>query len=208
MPNHPVLHTIQALELAAQLVTHVIQTDAPRAPATDSASQAEYATYLRELQAVTAQWQAQTQLLQQLLSDHPQLMAPPPPPATHPQRLLDAQYQRYGLTEQWRAAQCHAYMHRGVVYTPARPSFRQLYRDVLTNLSADFADSFIVRCLLARTNHSLAISHDATTYNTVVFTYGGYYFNMQLAADTIRKQISSLYDVFGIPTSEFAVWVN
>jgi hypothetical protein len=49
------LHTIQVLELVAQLLTHVTQTDAPRAPASDSASQAEYATYLRELQAVTAQ---------------------------------------------------------------------------------------------------------------------------------------------------------
>jgi hypothetical protein len=54
MPNHPVLHTIQAFELAAQLVTHVTQVDAPRAPASDSARQAEYATYLRELQSVTA----------------------------------------------------------------------------------------------------------------------------------------------------------
>ncbi len=54
MPNHPVLHTIQALELAAQLLTHGTQTDAPRASVTDSASQAEYATCLRELQAVTS----------------------------------------------------------------------------------------------------------------------------------------------------------
>ena len=60
MSNHPVLHTIQALELAAQLVTHVTQADVPRAPAADSAGQAEYATYLRELSAVTSQWQAHT----------------------------------------------------------------------------------------------------------------------------------------------------
>jgi hypothetical protein len=207
MPNLPVSHTIQALQLADQLVQSVTRADGQWPDPADVASQAEYATYLRELSAVTSQWQAQTQLLVQLLSDHPQLMAPAPV-VNLPQRQLDAQYRRCGLTEPWRAAQCYAYMHRGVVYTPARPSFRQLYRDVLSNVSTDFADAFIVRCLLARNTQGFAISHDPTTYNTAVFHYRGYYLNIQLAADTIRKHIATIYDMFGLAHSDFAVWVQ
>ena len=84
MPNLPVSHTIQALQLADQLVQSVTRADGQWSDPADVASQAEYATYLRELSVVTSQWQAQTQLLVQLLSDHPLLMALPPHPATHP----------------------------------------------------------------------------------------------------------------------------
>ena len=52
MPNLPVSHTIQALQLADQLVQSVTRADGQWPDPADVASQAEYATYLRELSAV------------------------------------------------------------------------------------------------------------------------------------------------------------
>ncbi len=170
---------------------------------------AEYAAYLSELNQAAAQWQAQTQQLLQILSDHPGLISRPDPVVVPPDTaLLDRTYQRLTLAASWERHSPTAFMHAGALYALPRPSFREVYRQVLGDLVVRLRGELGPRCLAYQGAHRIAVTRDEDVYHHAVFRTDGYLFNIQLAADTIRRSITSLYDIAGLPPREFVVWVR
>ncbi len=170
---------------------------------------AEYAAYLSELNQAAAQWQAQTQQLLQILSDHPGLISPPDPTVMPPDTVeLDRTYQRLTLAESWERHSPTAFMHAGALYALPRLSFREVYRQVLGDLVVRLHGELGPRCLAYQGSHRIAVTRDEDVYHHAVFRTDGYLFNIQLAADTIRRSITSLYDIAGLGPREFVVWVR
>jgi hypothetical protein len=96
-------------------------------------------------------------------------------------------------------------MHDGVPKELHRKSFREVYRGMLQSFADAQGRELIDACHRATVRIPLTIDRD--TYHHATAEHHGYVFNVQLPADHIRKNIMSLYDVFGIPLDRFAVWV-
>ncbi len=176
---------------------------------TDYQARAELATYVRELNLTASGWQTQSELLLQLLSDHPAQMEAASPvitPVDHvTTTLLDSKYKRIGIQTPWGHLRPVAYMHDGVPRELQRKSFREVYRGVLQSFADAHGEGLIDACRRAATR--IPMTTDRNTYHHATAEHHGYVFNVQLPADNIRTNISSLYDVFGIPVARFAVWV-
>jgi hypothetical protein len=121
---------------------------------------------------------------------------------------LDMRHTRMVLADVWMHQAPVAFAHRDHIYTLLRPSFREMYRHILHDLSQTFAETFIMRCQVARHTGHLAMTDQAHIYNNATFRYAEYYFNIQLPADTIRRNIRMLYDAFALPVQGFVVWVK
>lgn len=169
---------------------------------------AEYAAYLRELNQSAAAWQAQTQQLIQILSDHPGLIQTVPPVPRRDTAALDRAYARRSLGDTWERQTPIACMHAGAVHDLARPSFRELYRQVLSDMAVRMRGVLGARCLEYQGERRIAVTRDEGVYNHAVYRADGYIFNIQLSADGIRRSIASLYDIGGLSMREFAVWVQ
>lgn len=169
---------------------------------------AEYAAYLRELNQSAAAWQAQTQQLIQILSDHPGLIQSVPPVPRRDTAALDRAYARRSLGDTWERQTPMAFMHAGAVHDLARPSFRELYRQVLSDMAVRMRGVLGARCFEYQGERRIAVTRDEGVYNHAVYRTDGYIFNIQLSADGIRRSIASLYDIGGLSMREFAVWVQ
>ena len=170
---------------------------------------AEYAAYLRELNQAAATWQQQTLQLIQILSDHPGLMAVTPPPVLPGDIAgLDRSYQRRSLDVTWERQSPAAFWHAGVVHHMTRPSFREVYRTILSDLAMRMRRALGPRCMEYQGERRIAVTRDEDVYNHAVFRTDGYIFNIQLSADSIRRSIMSLYDIAGLAQRDFVVWVR
>ena len=197
---------LRALE--QRLDTLTITTGRMEQPS-DYHGRAELATYVRELNLTASAWHTQSDQLMQLLSDHPaQIVSAPTEvsPAEHvTAALFDIKYKRIGIQTPWGHLHPVAYMHDGVTKELHRKSFRELYRGVLQSFAEAHGEGLIDGCRRAAVR--IPMTTDRDTYHHATAEHHGYVFNVQLAADNIRTNISSLYDVFGIPAARFAVWV-
>ena len=177
---------------------------------TDYQARAELATYVRELNLTASGWQKQSELLLQLLSDHPaQMEATPlvviPPVADMNATLFDIKHKRIGIQATWEHLHPVAYMHDGIPKELQRKSFREVYRGVLQSFADARGRELIDAC--HRAAMRIPLTTDRDTYHHATAEHHGYVFNVNLSADSIRTNILSLYDVFGIPSARFAVWV-
>jgi hypothetical protein len=182
----------------------------------DLSAGVEHTAYVHEFVQRARAWQLETERLRQILSDHPALAVTPPSPDVSQAhstrddvtRQLDMHHTRMVLTDGWMHQSPVAFTHRGKVYALSRPSFREMYRHILHDLSQTFTETFIMRCQVARHTGQLAMTDQAHVYNYATFRYAEYYFNIQLPADTIRRNIRMLYDAFALPVQGFVVWVK
>jgi hypothetical protein len=176
---------------------------------TDYQARAELATYVRELNLTASGWQTQSELLLQLLSDHPVQMEAAPPAVTPVDHvtttLFDIKYKRIGIQTPWGHLHPVAYMHDGVPKELHRKSFREVYRGVLQSFADAQGRELIDACHRAAVR--IPLTTDRDTYHHATAEHHGYVFNVNLSADHIRTNVLSLYDVFGIPVARFAVWV-
>jgi hypothetical protein len=64
------------------------------------------------------------------------------------------------------------------------------------------------RCLDYQGERRLAVTRHEGVYNHAVLRTDGYIFNIQLATDSIRRSVMSLYEIVGLSLSNFVVWVR
>ncbi len=170
---------------------------------------AEYAAYLQELKQAAAQWQGQTQQLLQILSDHPALTLPPlPAVAHHDTAVLDRTYQRMTLAVSWERQSPTVFMHAGVIHQLPRPSFRELYRLVLRDMAERMRGTLGPRCMETTGERRIAVTRDEDVYHHAVFRADGYIYSIQLRADAIRRSVKNLYEIAGLASRDFVVWVR
>lgn len=169
---------------------------------------AEYAAYLRELNQAAAAWQSQTQHLLQIVSDHPGMTLSPASAQPIAGAELDTMYQRHTLDVSWERLSPMAFRHAGVVHQLVRPSFRELYRQILGDMVVRMRGMLGPRCMEYQGERRLAVTRDEGVYNHAVFRTDGYIFNIQLAADSIRRSVASLYEIAGLSPKDFVVWVR
>lgn len=169
----------------------------------------EQTAYVHELMQRALAWQNETERLRQLLSDHPAMVISSELQVSAPKteiQHLDSQYKRILLNESWIHQLPVAFLHRGSIYQMPRPSFREMYRVILRDLSTVFADTFLMQCKVLRYTTHLPMTDQVHVYNFAVFRYENYFFNIQLSADRIRQHISSLYDSFALSQHDFVMW--
>lgn len=209
MPQPTIEHLYQLLREAESTLDRLTIENSALPPHASFELRAEYATYLRELNQTAAVWQAQTQQLLQILSDHPGLAVPPPPPElAGDESILDRTYTRCTLAVSWERQSPLAFRHAGVVQQLTRASFREVYRQVLADLVVRLRGELGARCMAYQGAQRIAVTQREGVYNHAVFRTDGYIFNIQLSAESIRASVASLYDIAGLSLKDFVVWVK
>jgi len=205
-----IMHTIDALHRADQILSNTVTQIQQIAENPNYPMQMGQQNNINHLQQQLDAWQQQSNYIMQLIQANPVYVVPLPniSLSTYNEQLLDAMYSRLTIEESWRHKDAIAFSYQKNIYQIETPSFRDIYRYILSDLAQKYGQFFIDRCQHMLTHGGIGIATQHGVFNTQSYTVGEYMFNTNLDADSIRRYIKKLYSEFFLPLHEFAVWVR